>query len=139
LREIYQALIKLRKQYPAFRNDRVLWLHNSDEANLVTFMRPDDNDEFVIVINFSNRPITGRVEVAHDCDFKPVRIAGMPEAPPNGFPSVRLNGFDWRIYHRAAKQVPGGRASPRALTPRPKARCPKVPGLSVKRSPVMPR
>ena len=102
-REIYQALIRLRKQYPAFRNDRVVWLRNSDEANLVTFMRLDDNDEFVIVISFSNRPITGRVETLHDCDFKPVRISGMPEAPPIGFPSFRLNGFDWRIYHRALK------------------------------------
>jgi hypothetical protein len=66
-------------------------------------MRLDDNDEFVIVISFSNRPITGRVETLHDCDFKPVRISGMPEAPPIGFPSFRLNGFDWRIYHRALK------------------------------------
>jgi glycosidase len=59
LRRIYQELIKLRSQYPAFRNDRVVWLHNSDEANLVTLMRLDDKDELVIVINFSNRPSTG--------------------------------------------------------------------------------
>src|SRR5262249_44076401 len=36
LRDIYRDLIKLRKQYAAFRNDRVIWLRNSDEANLVT-------------------------------------------------------------------------------------------------------
>jgi glycosidase len=103
LREIYQGLIKLRGQYVAFRNDRVVWLHNSDEANLVTLMRIDDNDEFVIVINFSNRPLAGRVEVPHDQEFKLVKLAGMYGAPADGFPSFRLNGFDWRIYHRPAK------------------------------------
>jgi cyclomaltodextrinase / maltogenic alpha-amylase / neopullulanase len=103
LREIYQGLIKLRAQYPAFHTDRVIWLHNSDEANLVTLMRLDGKDEFVVVINFSNRPLTGWVEVLHDREFKPVKIAGMPEVPPEGFPLFRLNGFEWRIYHRAVK------------------------------------
>jgi cyclomaltodextrinase / maltogenic alpha-amylase / neopullulanase len=103
LRKIYQGLIKLRAQYPAFRNDRVVWLHNSDEANVVTLMRLDDKDEFVIVINFSNRPMTGWVEALHDREFKPVKIAGMPEPPADGFPLFRLNGFDWRVYHRAVK------------------------------------
>ncbi len=100
LRDIYHALIQLRRQYPAFHNDRVIWLHNSDEANLVTFMRLDGKDEFVTVINFSNRPIIGWVEVLHDREFKPVKIAGMPDAPPDGFPLFRLNGFGWLIYHR---------------------------------------
>jgi hypothetical protein len=55
------------------------------------------------VINFSNRPITGWVEVLHDREFKPVKLAGMPEPPADSFPLFRLNGFDWRIYHRAVK------------------------------------
>jgi glycosidase len=103
LREIYQGLIKLRAQYPAFRTDRVIWLHNSDEANLVTLMRLDGKDEFVVVINFSNRPTTGWVEVLHDREFKPVKIAGTPEPSPDSFPLFRLNGFEWRIYHRTVK------------------------------------
>lgn len=102
-RQIFTDLTKLRKQYPAFRNDRVVWLHNSDEQNLLSFMRLDDKDEFVVVINFSNRPTTGWVETMHDGDFKPVQISGMPEAPAHGFPLFRLNGFEWRIYHRAVK------------------------------------
>ncbi len=100
LRDIYRDLIKLRKQNPVFRNDRVVWLRNSDETSLVTFMRLDAKDEFVVVINFSNRPLVGSVEVMNSQDFKPVRISGMPEAPSSGFPLFRLNGFEWRIYHR---------------------------------------
>ena len=48
--EIIRDLIKLRKQNPAFRNDRVVWLRNSDEVALVTLMRLDAQDEFVVVI-----------------------------------------------------------------------------------------
>ncbi len=102
-RQIYTELLKLRKQYPAFRNDRVVWLRNSDESNLVSFMRLDDKDEFIVVVNLSNRPVTGWVEAAHDGDFKPIQISGMPEVPSTGFPLFRLNGFEWRIYHRAVK------------------------------------
>jgi glycosidase len=100
LREIYHGLIQLRKQYAAFRNNRVIWLHNSDEANLVTLKRPDENDEFVTVINFSNRPVTGRVEVENSGEFKPVQISGMPKLPADDFPLFHLGGFEWRIYHR---------------------------------------
>ena len=67
------------------------------------FLLDDEKDEFVIAINFSNRPLTGWVETMHDGDFKPVRILGMPEPPAQGFPLFRLNGFEWRIYHRVVK------------------------------------
>jgi hypothetical protein len=31
LRQIYRSLIRLRKDYAAFRNGHVVWLHNSKE------------------------------------------------------------------------------------------------------------
>lgn len=100
LREIYRNLSAMRRDHPAFRNDRVIWLKNSDEANLVTFMRLDDKEEFVVAVNLSNRPIVGWVEVMHDQEFKHLKISGMPDSVPGAFPLFRLNGFEWRIYHR---------------------------------------
>ncbi len=100
LRAIYRDLIALRKKYEPFRSDRVIWLRNSDEANLVTIMRLDAKDEFVAAFNLSNRPAVGWVEVMNAGDFQPVKISGMPEAPAAGFPLFRLGGFEWRIYHR---------------------------------------
>src|SRR5208337_1087856 len=85
-REIHRDLIKLRQGNGAFRNDRVIWLRNSQETDLVTFMRLDAQQEFVVVINFSNRPLVGWVEVMHDQEFKPVKIAGLADAPASGFP-----------------------------------------------------
>lgn len=104
LRDIYRDLIKLRKTYAALRSDRLIWLRNSDENNLLSFLRLDEKDEFVVVINFSNRPLTGWVEVMHDHDFKPLKIAGTPEPPGDSLPRVSLNGFEWRIFHRPVKK-----------------------------------
>jgi cyclomaltodextrinase len=103
LRQIYRDLIKLRKVHAPFRNNRVIWLRNSDEANLVTFMRLDGRDEFVIVINLSNRPVVASVEVMNADGFQQHRIAGTSEVQAGGFPLFRLNGFEWRIYHRNAQ------------------------------------
>jgi cyclomaltodextrinase len=100
LREIYRSLIQIRKQYAPFRNNRVIWLGNSDETSLVTIMRLDDNDEFVVVINFSNRPVSGRVEVQNSGQFSAVQILGMPQVPGGDFPFFHLGAFEWRIYHR---------------------------------------
>ena len=97
LRAIYSDLIKLRKDYPAFHNDRVIWLHNSDEADVVTLMRLDNKDEFVVVINFSNREVIGQVDVMHSGEFEPV-MPGVKETP-TGFPLYALKGFEYRIYH----------------------------------------
>ena len=58
LRSTFHDLIQLRHQYAALRNTSVDWLHNSDETNLVTFMRDDDKDELLVVINFSDHPVT---------------------------------------------------------------------------------
>jgi hypothetical protein len=91
-------LIKLRNQYAPFRSDRLIWLSNSEENSLVTLMRLDEKDEFVIVINFSNRPLNAAVKVLNAPDFKLIfPVAGNP---PTGFPSVSLKGFEYRIYHR---------------------------------------
>ena len=69
--------------------------------DLVTLLRRDDKDEFVVLINFSNRPQIGSVEVMNAKQFKPVKISRTPKINEDGFPLFRLNGFEWRIYHRA--------------------------------------
>ena len=103
LHRVYHDLAHLRKEHPAFRNDQVIWLRNSDEANLVSFMRAGDQEQFLVVINFSNRPETGSVEVKHEQQFLPVNISGVPECSAAGFPTLRLNGFEWRIYRHDGK------------------------------------
>jgi cyclomaltodextrinase / maltogenic alpha-amylase / neopullulanase len=100
MREIYHSLIQLREKNPAFTNHHVCWLRNSDENDLVTLMRSDKTNEFVVVINFSNRPVSGSVKLENGPDFQLVRIPGLPEVHDSSLPLFHLNSFEWRIYHR---------------------------------------
>jgi glycosidase len=104
-RAIYHDLIQLREQHPAFRTAAVHWLHNSSEATLVTYLRSDDKDDFLVAINFSNRPADGSVDLKSAAGFVPVKISGMNDAENSALPAVHLNGFQWRIYHRNANAV----------------------------------
>jgi len=101
LRNIYHSLIQLRQQYAALRNSHVDWLHNSDETDLVTFLRADDKDELLVVINFSDHPVTGKVDLKNVGGFVPVEISGVQSSEGGPLPTSRLNSYEWRIYHRA--------------------------------------
>ncbi|MFI5337663.1 MAG: alpha-amylase family glycosyl hydrolase [Opitutales bacterium] len=100
-RETYRQLIALRRQNPAFRSNEVVWLENSAPQNLVTFLRRDAHDEFVTVINFSNRPQAGSVKLGHAGEFSQVLPTPAAGAAP-GLSSLTLGAFEWRIYHRSA-------------------------------------
>jgi cyclomaltodextrinase / maltogenic alpha-amylase / neopullulanase len=100
LAKIYHGLIELRKNHPAFTSGQLIWLPNSDESKIVSFLRRDGQDEFLIVINFSNRPINISVKVENAAGFKPVKISGLSDATADGLPHFQLDGFGWRIYHR---------------------------------------
>jgi glycosidase len=104
-RGIYHDLIQLRRQNAAFRTSEVQWLHNSSEATLVSYLRADDKDQFLVVINFSSRPVAATVDLKDAGDFMPVKIAGLANSGGGPLPAVQLNGFEWRIYHRASNPV----------------------------------
>jgi glycosidase len=105
LRSIYHDLIQLRKQYSALRSNNVEWLHNSDETKLLTYLRDDEKDEFFVLINLSNRPLTGKVDLKNPVGFSTVKISGTESSDGGPLPAFHLNGFEWRIYHRSAAAV----------------------------------
>ncbi|MCX6896504.1 MAG: DUF3459 domain-containing protein [Verrucomicrobia bacterium] len=100
LRAIYRDLIKLRKAHPALRSGEVVWVKNSDEKNVVSFERRDGTEEFLIVINFSNRPCEVRVDGRDSRTFTHVPLTGT--RADGQLPNIQLNGFEWRIYRRDA-------------------------------------
>jgi cyclomaltodextrinase len=104
LRDIYRSLIKLRKQHPAFSNDTVIWLPNTTPSEVVTIQRKDDKNEFVILINFSSRMVSGSVEVPNAEAFTPLKIDGIAAAPASPLPEFRLGGYEWRIYQRSLEK-----------------------------------
>ena len=101
LRDIYRDLIKLRKQYPVFSNGEVVWLENTALGEVVSFMRRDANDEFLVLINLSSRPVNGSVEVPNAESFEPVKISGVSSQGDTRLPDYKLSGYGWLVYHRA--------------------------------------
>ncbi len=100
LRDIYRDLIKLRKKYPAFCNDDVVWVQNSAPGEVVSFLRRDAKDEFLVLVNLSSRQTTGSIELPGENGFEPVKISGAPERLDIHPPDFRLNGYGWFLYHR---------------------------------------
>ena len=101
LRDIYRDLIQLRKKYPAFTNNDVTWVDNSAADDVVSFLRRDAKDEFLVVINLSNHGVTGSLELPDPKGFELVKISGRIHPVDNLLPDLQLNGYDWLIYHRA--------------------------------------
>ena len=101
LRDIYRDLIKLRKQHAAFVNEDVNWLSNSDAGDVVSFLRRDATDEYLIVINLSNRRVAATVDLPEAASFELVKISGRATPIDMVLPDFHLNGFGWYIYHRA--------------------------------------
>ena len=101
LRDIYRDLIKLRKHYGAFYNGDVDWPENTAPAEVVSFLRRDAKDEFLVLINLSSRHVTGSVTLDSAKGFEAVKISGWPKpAVDTQLPDFSLDGYRWLIYHR---------------------------------------
>jgi glycosidase len=104
-RSIYHDLIQLRQRNPAFCTSDVQWLSNSSDSALVTYVRSDGKDDFLVAVNFSNRPLDATVDLKDPAGFAAVKISGLPSTSSARLPAIHLNGFEWRIYHRGPTAV----------------------------------
>jgi glycosidase len=100
LRDIYRDLIKLRQQHAALVNDDVVWLPNTAPEEVITFLRRDANEEFLVLINLSSRRVAASVTVPEAGGFEPVKIAGRAAPVDIVLPDFHLGGYGWFIYHR---------------------------------------
>jgi glycosidase len=100
LRDIYRDLIKLRKHYGALHAGEVAWQQNTAPDHVVSFIRRDAQDEFLVLINLANHTVTGSVELADAAGFAPVSIGNRPAQVDANLPDFSLPGFGWFIYHR---------------------------------------
>ena len=101
LRNIYRDLIKLRKQYAALYSGDVAWLQNTSPVEVISFLRKDAKDEFLVLINLTSHRATGSVDLASADGFEPVKISGRAIAADPILSGFNLNGYEWFIYHRA--------------------------------------
>ncbi len=101
LRSIYHDLIKLRKHSPAFYNGTVGWLNNTAANQVISFVRRDEKDEFLILINFSSSEIQGSIGIDNANGFEPVNIGDQPFPIDTILPDFKLKSYGWCIFHRS--------------------------------------
>ena len=116
----YGFMIPFREQHPALFRGATVWVHNSDETHVVSYLRRTVEEEFLIVVNLSNSPFAGTVEVAGRWEEIPIPLArvhhntGQPDqreadAPEVALPALALGATGFRIFHRSLSPTPTGR------------------------------
>ncbi len=92
-----QQLIALRQAHAALRTGALHWLHNSDEARVLTYERQLEGESIVVAINLSAQAFTGVTDAGggHYRDMTPVRAAA--EA---SLPALSLGPWEYRVFLR---------------------------------------
>ncbi len=104
LRAIYHDLIKLRKHYPALYSGSVDWLDNTAPNQVLSFLRRDAKDEFLVLINLSGSTVSGSVTLPDAAGFEPVNIGDLPPPIDTTLPQFKLDSHGWFIFHRPLTQ-----------------------------------
>jgi cyclomaltodextrinase len=104
LRAIYHDLIKLRKHHPALCSGSVDWLDNTAANQVVSFLRRDAKDEFLVLINFSSATVSGSVALPDAGGLEPVNIGDLPPPIDTTLPQFKLDSHGWFIFHRTITQ-----------------------------------
>lgn len=101
-RETYRKLIALRHAHPALQTGTVVWLENSAPQDIVSFLRQGEDEEFVTLVNFSNRPHAAAIQVDNAGQFVlALKSGAQGGAVQDSLPAVSLGAFEWRIYSRS--------------------------------------
>ncbi len=93
----YKQIIDLRKSHPALQQGETDWLKTSAPDRVLSYMRRENGEEFLVIVNTSNQPFTGVVNVP-SANYNDVTPGLGPH--PVALPSVSLDAFDFRIYQR---------------------------------------
>ncbi|HMC53986.1 MAG TPA: alpha-amylase family glycosyl hydrolase [Gemmatimonadaceae bacterium] len=95
--DLLKRLVALRREHAAFRQGQTVWLRNSDQDRVVTFLRRDGAEEFLVAVNLSNKPFSGTVEASGAYS----EVALTPgDARPTGLPAIALDAWGYRIFRR---------------------------------------
>ena len=118
--EFYRTMIPFRASSTALRHGDLLWLHNSDEQHVISFLRRSPEETVLVTVNLSNTPFRGTVEVAapgnqawHEVSLLPA--AGSRRHPATvtatestlpALPALSLDAFQVRIFRLPAPTQP---------------------------------
>jgi glycosidase len=94
--KFYKAMIDLRRNLVALRRGELIWLKNSDENRVLTFMRKSEGEEILVAINMTSAPFFGSVEAGGNFED----VTPNAEKKSVGLPIVALDAFGFKIFRR---------------------------------------
>ncbi len=109
----YKFIIDLREHQPALLRGTTVWIHNTDETRVVSYIRHTDEEEFLVTINLSGSPFRGTVEASGAWDeIKVPRPKRRPntdqpnepqtEGTASALPALSLGAFECRFFHHSS-------------------------------------
>ncbi|NBS13786.1 alpha-amylase [bacterium] len=100
IRDLYRSLIAFRKQNKAMTSGEVVWLENSRNREVVSFVRKGEEQEILVVINFSSRPLEVVVRTGEKDAFGVVEFSDHLRKGLGTPARLQLPGFGWSIFKR---------------------------------------
>jgi cyclomaltodextrinase len=111
----YKQIMALRRSSNALRRGSLVWLSNSDESRVLTYLRRAAGEEMLVAINLSNRPFAGSVKSGGGV-FSDVTPDVDPPLPPDApaperaarrhavkLPSLSLDAWGYRVFRREVR------------------------------------
>jgi len=118
----YRDMIALRRAHAALRQGRTTWLDNAAPDRLVSFLRLADDEEILVAVNLSSRPLETSLELPAAAGFEeitpaiphPVQPGGaVPprEVRPVELTRIALDAWGFRVFRRKWKEgtTPNGK------------------------------
>jgi cyclomaltodextrinase / maltogenic alpha-amylase / neopullulanase len=99
LYNFYKSLLDLHKDNPALLNGETHWLKNSDPAQVLSYLRTSKTDQFLIVVNLSNKPANG-VQIDGASASGWTNVTPALEAISNGPMEGTYRPFEFRVFER---------------------------------------
>ncbi len=86
----------------------MVWLNNSDEGRVLTFLRRAPNETILVAINLSSEPFSGEVRGAEGDfhDITPAALQPMPARARGAPPALSLEAWGFRIYRATPSAAP---------------------------------
>ena len=95
--EFYRVMIPLRKSSPALRGGDLVWLHNSDEAHVLTYLRRSPEETELVAANLSNARFRGTAEIPGQ-GWQEVALNAKAKPGVVALPFLSLDPFQVRVF-----------------------------------------
>ena len=103
LRDLYRELIAFRKKSPALTSGELIWVDNTADASVLSFLRKGAGEELLVVINLSSRPLGVAPRGVDLKGYEKVQFAKNAGQAEKRQGLVELPGFGWGIFRKAGK------------------------------------